>query len=216
MGGPGSGRPKDYGRDTADACRALDVNALHRSGMLEAGKYGTCQWSRDGEDVASIGMYAKTDRLVLSYRWRPFGGEWEAVSESILIVRQPCRYGGTRPYFICPGVVNGRHCGRRIAKLFCPGRYFLCRHCHRLTYASQSEDASYRALRRTNKIRQQLGGEAGLAWPFPPKPRGMWWRTYERLRRKARHAEMQAEWAMALHLESLSANVKRRSRELAS
>ena len=26
---------------------------------------------------------------------------------TVRIVRVPCRFGGTRPYFICPGVVNG-------------------------------------------------------------------------------------------------------------
>jgi hypothetical protein len=57
------------------------------------------------------------------------GGEWEEVNETIDIVRVPCRYGGTRPYFICPGVVNGIACGRRVAKLYGPRRYFLCRHC---------------------------------------------------------------------------------------
>ena len=78
----------------------------------------------------------------------------------------PCRFGGTRPYFMCPGVVNGVTCGRRVAKLLASGRYFLCRHCYRLAYDSQSESAWGRALRRANKIRMRLGGDPGVAAPF--------------------------------------------------
>ena len=32
------------------------------------------------------------------------------------IVWMPCRFGGARPYFVCPGIVNGIACGRRVAK----------------------------------------------------------------------------------------------------
>jgi hypothetical protein len=83
------------------------------------------------------------------------------VAETVRIVRKPCRFGGTRPYFICPGIVNGIACGRRVAKLHGPGRYFLCRHCYRLAHASQSEDRWDRLLRRANKIRQRF--ESGHA-----------------------------------------------------
>jgi hypothetical protein len=74
-------------------------------------------------------------------------------------------------------VVNGVACGRHVAKLHLSGRYFLCRHCHRLGDASQSEDALDRAFRRANKIRQRLGGDPDMAARFPPKPKGMWQRT---------------------------------------
>ena len=103
------------------------------------------------------------------------------MAETVRIVRVARRFGGVRPYFICPGVVNGISCGRRVAKLHGCGHYFLCRHCHHLAYASQSEDGWDRSLRRANKIRQRLGGDPGMAAPFPSRPKGMWRRTYERL-----------------------------------
>ena len=207
MGGFGSGRPSGSGRDTVEACRSIDVNRLHREGCLRAGWMGGWQWTRDGEKVASINLRAEADRLHLSYRVRIGGGEWEDVAETVRIVRVPCRFGGTRPYFICPGVVNGIACGRRVAKLHGPGRYFLCRHCYRLAHASQSEGAWDRALRRANKIRQRLGGDPGMAAPFPPKPKGMWRRTYERLREQAFEAEMRADEAFALRAERLLARI---------
>ena len=127
------------------------------------------------------------------------------------IVRVPCPFGGARPYFICPGVVNGIACGRRVAKLHSPGRYFLCRHCYRLAHASQSEGQWDRTLRRANKIKQRLGGDPGMAAPFPKKPKGMWRRTYERLRDECFDAEMRADEAFAVHAERLFARIDNRN-----
>jgi hypothetical protein len=103
--------------------------------------------------------------------------------------------------------LNGVHCGRRVAKLSGPGRYFLCRHSYRLAHASQSEGARERALRRANKVRQRLGGDAGMAAPFPSKPKGMWRRTYERLRDRAFGAEMLVDEAFAIRAERLPARI---------
>jgi hypothetical protein len=137
----------------------------------------------------------KADRLHLTHHAR-LGDGSEDVDETVDIVRVPCRHGGTRPYFICPGVVNGTACGRRVAKLYGPGRYFLCRHCYRLAYACQSEDAMNRSVRQANKIRLRLGGNGGMSSPFPPRPKGMWRRTYERLREQAFDAQERADDAL--------------------
>jgi hypothetical protein len=140
-------------------------------------------------------------------------GEWEDVAETVRIVRVDCRFRGARPYFICPGIVNGVACGRRVAKLYGPQRYFLCRHCYRLGHASQVEDRWDRELRRANKIRQRLGGEHGMAAPFPAKPKGMWRRTYERLTERALAAEMAADEAFVLRAERLLARIETRKRK---
>ena len=129
MGGIGSGRPSGLGRDKVEACRSIDVNRLYREGCLAPGWFGSWQWTRDGERAAWINLRAEADRLHLSYRVRMTGGDWEDVAEIVRIARVPCRFGGSRPYLICPGVVNGITCGRRVAKLYGAGRYFLCRNC---------------------------------------------------------------------------------------
>lgn len=208
MGGYGSGRRT--GRIKVESCRSLDVNRLHREGCLRAGWAGLMQWMRDGEQVAGIGLRAEHDCLNFSYRFRIYDGDWEDVAESVRIVRAPCRFGGTRPYFICPGVRNGSVCGRRVEKLYRPGRYFLCRHCYRLAYASQSEDFGDRAQRRADKIRRRLGGEPGWDALFPQKPRGMWRRTYEQLQERAFNDEMIADQAFALRAEHLLARIDNR------
>ena len=205
MGGVGSGRRSGFGRDTVELCRSLDVNRLHRDGCLEFGWSGSWQWTRGGARVAWISLRAETGRIVLSYRYRRNGGDWQDVEEQIRITYVPCRYGGSRPYFTCPGIVNGNICGRRAVKVFGPGRYFLCRHCYRLAYTSQSEGAWDRAFRRAGKIRRHLGGDAGLAAPFPAKPKGMWWRTYERLREKAIAADLVANKVFVAQAERLLA-----------
>jgi hypothetical protein len=94
-----------------------------------------------------------------------------------------------------------------VAKLHGPGRYFLCRHCYRLGHASQIEDLWDRVLRRANKVRQRLGGEPGMAAPFPARPKGMWQRTYERLRKRIFEAEMRADEAFAIRAERLLARI---------
>jgi len=168
-----------------EASRSIDVSRLQKAGCLRPGWSGGWQWTRDGETVASINLRTEADCVHLSYTVQVDGGPWENVVEVVRIARVPCRFGGSRPYFICPGVVDGIACGRRMAKLYCAGRYFLCRHCYRLAHASQSEDAGQRALRRASKIRERLGGKPDTDAPFPEKPPGMRRSTYERLQNQA-------------------------------
>ena len=151
---------------------------------------------RDGEIVAKIGLRAETRKLVLDFKVRYGGNDWQETEQPVPITWTPCRYGGERPYFLCPGVVNGRHCGRRVVKLFAGGRYFLCRHCYRLAYRCQSEECHDRMLRRANKRRMALGGEPGMA-SWTTKPKGMWQRTYMQKLIEIRRAEDQANRAFA-------------------
>ena len=67
-----------------------------------------------------------------------------------------CNFGGYRWWFICPLVVNGNVCGRRVGALYLGGEeYFGCRHCYNLTYECQKE--SY------NKYFEELGYDPKVA-----------------------------------------------------
>lgn len=178
MGGYGSGR-RGY-KQKAEQSKSLDVNRLHREGCLSPGRRGYWVWSRNGEETGRIGYQATERHFVLDYKVRVYGGDWEPITQSIPLTYAECHYGGARPYFMCNGIVNGRHCQRRVGKLFAGGNYFLCRHCNRIAYASQSEPGYDRMLRRANKLRSALGGEPGTAHLIAPKPKGMWQRTYQR------------------------------------
>jgi hypothetical protein len=97
--------------------------------------------------------------------------EWEDAQEPVELDWTPCNFRGERPWFLCLGLVNGVRCGRRVAILYGPGRYFLCRHCYDLVYESQRDDAMYRALHKAQSIRKRLGGSANMTEPFPQKPK---------------------------------------------
>ena len=151
-------------------------------------------------------LEVKATRIVLDgchCKVRPHREEWQDVEQPTRIVWMPCRFGGSRPYFVCPGIVNGIACDRRVAKLYGGGTYFLCRHCYRLAYASQREDCYDRALRRANNIRMRLGGEPGMASAFPARPKGMHRETYQGLQSAVLNAEILAEERLVIALARL-------------
>ena len=43
-------------------------------------------------------------------------------------------------------------------------------------------------MMKTRAIRKRLGGSIDLLSPFPEKPKGMHWETYQRLREEAEQA----------------------------
>ncbi|MBC8285729.1 MAG: hypothetical protein H8E32_18090 [Nitrospinae bacterium] len=182
-----------YQTNTVEDCLSLDVNFLHRQGSLRPGAAGSLKWTRNGKSVSSIGFRMKGNQLTLNYRYRSYGGEWECVEEPIHVARILCRFGGTRPYFICPSVMNGVVCGRRVVMLYAGSSYYLCRHCYRLKYSSQYENSWDRAMTRGNKIRERLGGDGGMKSKLAPRPKGMWRRTYERLCNEVRLAEAKGD-----------------------
>jgi len=186
MGGFGSGR-RGGGKVTTD-CRYLDVRLLQRDGLLTQGRAFGWHWTRNGEDVASIQIRTEADRVILDYRSRSNGGEWQPLEYPVYLDWTLCTYGGRRAWFRCPG----QGCGRRVAILY-GGSIFACRHCHRLAYACQREKDDDRAMRRADTIRQRLGWGAGIANPPGEKPKGMHWRTYIRLLRQY-HAFASASW----------------------
>jgi len=176
-----------YGwRTTVESCLSIDVLRWHRLGCLNPGQRFRWVWNRDGKEIASV--YVETERhfVTLRYRSRAYGccEDWDDIDQLIQINWSPCRFGGERPWFGCSVIrSNGRFCGRLCSKLYGAGRLFACRQCCRLAYASQHESARYRGVLRAQKIRMKLGGSANLTTAFLDKPKGMHWRTYDRLRR---------------------------------
>ena len=69
-----------------------------------------------------------------------------------------------------------------MAVLYAPGRYFACRDCGGLSYATQSEGAGDRASTKAGKLRKRMGWQAGILNGEGCKPKGMHWKTYFRLK----------------------------------
>lgn len=188
MGGFGSGRGQG-GKETTSNMQPLDIRKLQRDGLLTPGRAFGWQWTANGREVASIQMRTEVGRVILNYRSRGNGGEWQRMEYPVYLEWTPCNLGGRRAWFLCPG----QGCGRRVAVIF-GGSVFACRHCQKLAYECQREADDDRALRRANTIRRRLGWKPGLANPIGDKPKGMHWRTYERL--KAEHdAFANTSWA---------------------
>ncbi len=186
MGGRGSGNWYRWSKkDLVEDCRSLDVNLWHRKGLLRPGQRFRWAWTRDGKEVASMGVATLPDALELSYIIRPETDAAEKVRYIVPLTWTSCNYGGRRPWFVCPG----KGCGRRVGKLYLGGKYFLCRHCYDLVYESQRRDRASRLMRKARKIRVRLGGRDGLIYPFPAKPKWMHWDTYNRLRWECHKAE---------------------------
>ena len=180
MGGYGSGwrstKPK------IEDCNSLDANQLNRDGCLKSGWCGTTTWSRNGVKTSSIGMHATADYLHIGYSSKQHG----SLIQPIPIERLLCRFGGSRAYFRCK-------CSKRVVKLYLAGKHFLCRHCHRLPYSSKNESQLDRAIRHRNKQRRRLSGNIGLEASMAQKPKGMWWRTYQRLQERVYEAEQRSD-----------------------
>ena len=182
MGGFGSGRRRNQATRTVEQCRCLDLTYINRRHLLTPSRVFSLSWTNSLKEVVASA----------SFSVRGDANDQRAVSLEVIHPKPhydiklswtACNYGGSRPWFVCPG------CGRRVVKLYWLGGYFLCRHCHGLTYASKRHDAGDRALSKAQKIRRRLGGSASLAEPFPGKPPGMHWKTYQRLEEEGLRAE---------------------------
>jgi hypothetical protein len=184
MGGRGSGNWSRNGKGTTEAAKRIDIRYLKKRGYLTPGTYGSLSWAYGGEPSGSIRFVTGIGWIQLIYRCREYDGDWEEVNYYVDFDETICHYGGTRKWFLCPG----QWCGRRVGVLYGEGKYFLCRHCYDLAYSSQNEDKAQRASRKSRKIIERLGGDP-YDEDYPDKPKGMRWKTYDRLIQEADYYE---------------------------
>lgn len=134
----------------------------------------TLTWQRNGRPAGSVRVRVEPGKGVsLDYACNgqliePYLVRW--------VTTRP-HFGGVRYWWRCPA------CNRRCATLY-GGRYFLCRTCHRLAYASSQSRSRYVTVdARLYRIRRRLGetDNVGLFADLPERPRFMHRTTYARL-----------------------------------
>jgi hypothetical protein len=175
MGGSSSGR--HGGKKYTDGLWAFAVRKFQRDGLLKPGQWFPWQWTRRGEVVASICVRTDEGGVNLDCRTRGHGGEWLQMDCPVRINWTNCNYGGQRVWWLCPTV----GCGRRVAVLYMD-KVCACRHCHNLAYKSQREQAVDRDICKADALRKRLGWVPGILHGEGGKPKGMHWKTYNRLR----------------------------------
>jgi len=164
MGGYGSTRwNSHYKRMAVEDCRKLPFRMFKKN--LWVGEYGQVTWSRNGEVISTIGYQVKgfdcPSNILLIYTITRVNGEKIDCKYPVELTTTPLPWGGLRHWFICPNL----ECGRRVNILYLAprGKYFVCRHCNRLSYRSRQEGSQDRALySRLANMMQDI--HPGITW----------------------------------------------------
>jgi hypothetical protein len=180
------------GRTRCDDCPAIDIhNPYHRELIDQPGRSISWRWGRSGKSICKVELSFHSDHVMftdVTDQSRP-NTEW------VSLARTACHYGGTRPWFICPG------CTQRCGKLYYHQNSFRCRKCHGLGYRSQLVASGERPRLIAHRIRRSLGASSSLTTPFPPKPPRMHWKTYYRIRAKGERYEARTFAGLAAWLD---------------
>lgn len=202
MGGYRSGRTG--GQATVEGCASLilcadDITRPIREMMRELGfraipdgrqvaiPWRRMGWSRRGEAEPwavveyRLELRAADGTAWLRYDVDHYGRRTGPQEYPVRMVTTACRYGGQRWWWLCPAT------GLRVSKLYLPngGTRFLSRGQggYRLAYASQRHGQVDRMHARSRQLYARLRADycspSGYGWP--PKPKGMRWRTYNEI-----------------------------------
>jgi hypothetical protein len=202
MGGLGSGNRWRSSGATCEGNKRIDLKYLKERGWLQPGNRYSLSWNMNGEPSGNINYTAHEGYLLLDFRLREYGEEeWTPVTQTVRFDYTHVNFSGQRQWLVCP------RCNRRCRILYGGGRFY-CRKCYRLKYQSQAEDSAQRAITRAQATRKRLGGFECIDDPFPPKPKGMHWKTYNRL--EAADEEAAQRW-YAMFID-LSAKLRRHLR----
>jgi hypothetical protein len=140
-------------KTTVESCLRIDTNHWMHEGMLKAGlrlssslrwNYGNGNGLTVNCEVDTVDLSSPFVRLCYSWVWT-WTQQQEYADYRVRLMATAPRFGGLRWWFICPLIVSGRPCNRRVGVLHLPpdARYFGCRHCHQLTYRSCQESHKY-------------------------------------------------------------------------
>ena len=144
MGGYGSTRWGSVRtKYAAEDCRKLTIFFLRP--YLQPGNCQTITWSRCGQKIGNInfsvaGHAAAPETIRLIYTIGAKSGHPVDYDYPVRLTTSGVYRGGRRYWFICPAT----GCGRRVGALYLApgGKYFVCRHCNKLSYKSRQDGYS--------------------------------------------------------------------------
>lgn len=181
----------------------LDIDRLIRDDIMRPGEHSICRvtW-RTGD-----GYIRDTARTVAEMRPGQYPRlciEHSDGKQDISLCFAYRHFGGRQWYFTCPKTHD------RVRVLWKPpgSPYFASRQAfgRQVAYGSQFETPRDRALTAARKIRRRLGGDhwTSILDGFPAKPKGMRWRTYNRLIDECEAREDFALASVYMHLRKLA------------
>ena len=175
--------PRPRQRACLEAGLKLDLNWMIRRRVVVPGfkfeRPRIISWSNNytDEEIASAEITFDLQGTYEGWLRSKIGG----LDRRIVLMARPRHFGGRQWYFVCP------YLNRRASVLWMPpgASHFACRDYwgRQVAYASQFLDRDNRAHRGKAKINARLcklGGFDPDDWAFPPKPKWMRWRTYQR------------------------------------
>lgn len=178
--------PRPCQRVCLESGLKLDINGLVRRGFIQPGAANGpvgITWRNSYFDSEIASGVITADMSGTSHGW--FRLQLWQLDQRIVLIARPRHFGGQQWYFVCP------YTNRPVSVLWMPpgARSFACRQRwkRQVAYASQFLDRSSRAHRGQSKINARLcaiGGFNPDEWDFPPKPKWMRWRTYNRAEEK--------------------------------
>lgn len=173
-------------RYTWDNVATLDCDHMASWGAFTPDRSETVEFDNGAVERLAFKMSADGNAFSVAYQWpsEAQGQLAEFTQSQVRLVRRPCRFGGTRAYFMCPS------CDRTTLRLAVLADGLHCGTCGRVTWNSRREQPLQRLMRKADKLAVQLGCES---WRDAParKPVRMRVATFERLR--AEHAALVSE-----------------------
>ncbi len=161
-------------KDTTDDYLSLPINFVRKRWGLDRMMVCTMLWHIRERQVGEIQLVILPGQGVrLHYR---FNGE--PVESLVRFTTTAQHLGGVRHWWVCP------RCGRRCGVLY-GGRYFWCRQCRNLTYATTQQGGSLVDTidNKLYRLRKKLQATDRNIMDGPPlqKPPHMHGRTFDRL-----------------------------------
>jgi hypothetical protein len=128
--------------------KRIEMRYLVRNKYL-TGYSKRLNWTFDGEVIGGIVVTPRGDEIRLEYGIR-MGDQFEDCSQTVRSIKEGCRFGGYRYWFVCP------KCDSKRATLYFRRKQFACRVCQGICYQVQSGGYEDRICHNFHKLEETI------------------------------------------------------------